>query len=405
VAENSLTRQGFGGRRQPRSVLSIVQVGANIGILAGQVALRAGTLVLLAAVLGPAGQGTLTLAVTIATLGSAAASVGLDTAVTREAALGIALDEIRFAVRRHAAVISIVAITVGVVGVVVGFDDAVVAGFFCLGGNLVVRLHSALALGEGRVMRFALLSLLPYAANLSVLVILCAVGSLDVKAALVVTVVTTGLTPLALLFARKVARRGPANLYRIAFSSYPGALAQITNYRFDQLIIGIVLSRASLGLYSFAVAASELTTIPAQGLANVILPKSRQGKIHFRRTVTAAWAAMAIPFFSPPAFLFLVDELLPTYHSSSTAFLVLVPAAAAMAGTKVTSAWTTGVGSPWLSSRVALITSPILIGLDLFLIPLAGIVGAATASAVAYSLALGLMWRAATSLRSGPVTG
>jgi O-antigen/teichoic acid export membrane protein len=378
---------------------AIVQAGANVGILGAQVTLRAGTLILLAAVLGPAGQGTLTLAVTVGSLGSAVASVGLEIAVTREAALGVALDQIRFAMRRHASAVGAATIVLGVVGVVAGMDEALTAGFLMLGGNLVLRLHSALALGEARVARFARLSLLPYIANFSALITLWGFHRLDVHAALLCTVLTTGLAPLVLLVRRSAASQGPPGLYRIGFSSYPGALAQITNYRFDQLIIGLFLSRASLGLYSFAVAASELTTIPAQGLANVILPKSRQGKVNSRGAATAASVAMAVPFLSPPAFLFLLDELLPSYRSSFAAFSILVPAAAAMAGTKVISAWTTGAGNPWLSSRVVLFTSPILIVLDLILIPFAGIVGAATASAVAYSLALALMWRAAAPLR------
>jgi len=189
--------------------------------------------------------------------------------------------------------------------------------------------------------------------------------------------------------------------YRTGFAAFPGAVAYTANARLDQLVIAVLLPRADLGLYSVAVAASELTTLPGQAAGNVVLAQASAGRIAERRAVTRAAAETAVLVAcAVPAFILLVEALLPRYHDSLALFLVLLPGAAALSTGRVIAAYVAGRGRVWVTSRIAIVAAVGTLVLDLALIPTVGVMGAAVASSVAYAAAAVLLYRAARELDS-----
>jgi O-antigen/teichoic acid export membrane protein len=194
-----------------------------------------------------------------------------------------------------------------------------------------------------------------------------------------------------------------AEPYRTGLVAFPGALAYTANSRLDQLVIAVLLPRSDLGLYSVAVAASELTTLPGQATGNVVLAQASAGRLEERRRVTRAAVETAVLVAcAVPAFILLVKAVLPRYDDSLALFLVLLPGAAALSTGRVIAAYLAGRGRVWATSRIALVTAAATLVLDLALIPSVGVMGAAVASSVAYAAAAVLLYGAARDLDPEP---
>lgn len=372
-------------------------------VVAGVVGLRAVALLVIAGELGPRRQGEVALAQAIALVGGAVANCGLEVSLVRSSAVPELRPGAAGAFWTHALLLTL-ATSVAVAALALAGDGtgAVAAGLVALAGTVVTRLAAGCALGEERARSYALLMLTPAVAFLAAVVVLAAAGSLTTRAALAVLAVAPVAAALVLLpfvarWLRPSLLKRPwrAEPYRTGFAAFPGALAHTTSARLDQLVIAVFLPRSDLGLYSVAVAASELTTLPAEATGNVVLAHASAGRLEGRRTVTRAAAETAVlAAAAVPAYILFVKAVLPRYEDSLPLFLVLLPGAAALATGRVLAAYLAGLGRVWATSRIALITAAATVALDLALIPSAGVVGAAVASSLAYAMAAVLLLRA-----------
>jgi O-antigen/teichoic acid export membrane protein len=374
------------------------------------VALRALALLVVAAELGPSRQGEVALAQAIALVGGAVANCGLEVGLVRAAAVPDKRPAAAAVFWTHSALVAAAtAVLVGVLAVAGAGTGAVAAGLVGLAGTVVTRLAAGCALGEGRERPYALLMLAPAVGFAAAVVVLAALDALTTQRALaafafspvasaaVLIPFVAGWLPPSL-----VRRPWRAEPYRTGFAAFPGALAYTANARLDQLVIAVMLPRADLGLYSVAVAASELTTLPGQAAGNVVLAQASAGRLEERRAVTRAAAETAVLVAcAVPAFIALVEIALPRYDDSLALFLVLLPGAAALSTGRVIAAYLAGRGRVWATSRIAIAAAVATLVLDLALIPTVGVMGAAVASSVAYAAAAALLYRAARELDAG----
>jgi O-antigen/teichoic acid export membrane protein len=380
-------------------------------VIGGGVALRAVGLLVVAAELGPRRQGVVALAQAIALVGGAVANCGLEIGLVRSAAVPAQRPAAAAAFWTHSALLAAAtAPLVAVLAIAGAGTGAVAAGLVGLAGTVVTRLAAGCALGEGRERSYALLMLGPPVGFAAAVVALAALDALTTQRALA----AFALSPLAAaaLLLPFVAAWLPPSLarrpwrtepYRTGFAAFPGALAYTANARLDQLVIAVLLPRADLGLYSVAVAASELTTLPGQAAGNVVLAQASAGRLEERRTVTRAAAETAILVAcSVPAFVLLVETVLSRYEDSLALFLVLLPGAVALSTGRVIAAYVAGRGRVWATSRIAMVAAIGTLVLDLALIPTVGVMGAAIASSLAYAAAAVLLYRAARDLDPAP---
>lgn len=368
----------------------------NMSVLAVQLVLRLTTVLILAYQLGPSGQGTVSLAAVISTIGSSIAGVGLPTAALREGATPAERPELYRIVWTHVSLVSLAGLAIAGLIVLAGSTDlALLLGVVAVAGVLVERLVASCALAEERETSFIMIAIAPALVNLIGVVALLTINRLDVTTALWAffaanVAVPILLTLVVMRWLRPAYRadfwRSP--MYALGFKLFPGDVAQITNYRFDQLLIAAWLPRDALGLYSIAVSASEVGAVPGQAAANVLLPRARRDhRIGERVVFRLASAGGAAVLITVAPFVLGVEFVLTEYHDSLTAFLVLLPAGAAMAANKILAAFIVARRDPWISSRIALWSSALIVALDLALIPAFGIVGAAAASSIVYGFA------------------
>ena len=371
----------------------------NLVALALQLALRVVGLGLLAFVLGPAGQGEVALAYLVATVGAGAAAVGLETALMRSAALHATRLGARAAVWTQSAVVLVAsACLLAALAAVLSPPLAVMAGLAALPSLLFLRLAASCALGEGRDWSFVALTTLPWAAVGAALSALAAAGSLTTDAALAAFASATVLTAAASA-AVLAARQRPAfdrapwrnEAYRTGARVYPGTFAQLANYRFDQLVIAALLSRADLGMYVLAVAASEAGSLPAQATANAVLPRAATERRSF---VRPAVLGAAVGLLVVPVFVAAVLLLLPAYEGALLPFFVLLPGMVAISLAKVLAAAVVGRGEPGRVSQLTLLALAATVVATVTLVPLFGLAGAAAASSLAYAVLAAALVRA-----------
>ena len=380
-------------------------------VIGGGVALRALALIVVAGELGPRRQGEVALAQAIALVGGAVANFGLEVGLVRAAAMPAQRRAAAAVFWTHSALVAAAtAVVVAVLAIAGAGTGAVAAGLVGLAGTVVTRLAAGCALGEGRERSYALLMLLPAAGFAAAAVVLASLDALTTHRALAAFALSPLVAAGALLpfvarwlppsLARRPWREEP---YRTGLAAFPGALAYTANSRLDQLVIAVLLPRADLGLYSVAVAASELTTLPGQAAGNVVLAQASAGRLEERGRVTRAAAETAVLVaLAVPAFVALVESVLPRYDDSLPLFLVLLPGAAALSTGRVIAAYLAGRGRVWATSRIALVTAGATLVLDVALIPTVGVMGAAIASSLAYAAAAALLFAAARELEPAP---
>lgn len=194
--------------------------------------------------------------------------------------------------------------------------------------------------------------------------------------------------------------------------AWVGSVARFLGARFDQILMGLLASTASLGVYAVAVnAADVLFYLPAASAESVLSTVSRDAAAvraarvtrAFRATVltTAAVglvAAVLGPFLVPFVF---GDR----YGIAVLPFLLLLPGGLGFTATSILSSALLLSSSPRLASVGPALVLLCGIGLDLVLIPSLDAAGAAIAASVAllvggigsvaaYRYRTGVCWRA-----------
>jgi O-antigen/teichoic acid export membrane protein len=178
---------------------------------------------------------------------------------------------------------------------------------------------------------------------------------------------------------------------RFGVRAWVGSLADNLNFRVDQIIVALIASEATLGIYAVAVNAFEVLLYLPGGAATALLPlvagsaQPMRGErtLHAFRSVTfvtsagLAVAALLGPFLLPLVFG-------SAYADSVTPFILLLPGALGAVLLAIFTNALVASSAPGLSSLGPLVSLFVGVALDFALIPPFGASGAAAAASAAF---------------------
>ena len=258
-----------------------------------------------------------------------------------------------------------------------------------LTGRQAVKVYGAIALGQvvaALVLFVVLLGIL----DLGVTGAIAAYLAYSSVAAIVATVASFGV-------ARGTGDNGVAgvrDLLSYGLRLYPASLSGFFSYRADVYLLALLLGDpAQLGLYSVAVGLAELAFFLPDSVVTVFFPHVAGGSrseadrdVAVVTRVTVAATALSVVPLAVASFV-AVNLILPAYKESLPALYVLLPGIVILSASKTLSAYLNGIERGTTVSATAMIALGVNVVANLILIPRFGIVGAAAASLVSYSLA------------------
>jgi O-antigen/teichoic acid export membrane protein len=177
-----------------------------------------------------------------------------------------------------------------------------------------------------------------------------------------------------------------------------GDLSQTANLRLDQTMMAAFLQPAQLGLYTVAVSCAGLAQVLSSAVRTVLTPciartsaseRATMLKILFRRYWTVSIVVTGAIAMVLPATIPLVYG--SEFQKSVLPAQVLVLGTLFLGGKEVLAGAVQALGDPWLGSRAEIASAVATLVLLLILLPTLGIIGAATASLVAYAIQFGLL--------------
>lgn len=174
---------------------------------------------------------------------------------------------------------------------------------------------------------------------------------------------------------------------------YAALVAQALNYRLDTLLINAMLGNAMVGLYFAGVTVAELLLFVPSAVIQVFYPKAAAVDEERRERVTllTLGASLYLVFGGSIALGLALPWLIPflyghAFAGSIPAALWLIPGMLALTVVKILNHAVAGFGRPEYATYTTFAGLAATVALDVLLIPRYGIVGAAWASTLAYSL-------------------
>jgi len=198
---------------------------------------------------------------------------------------------------------------------------------------------------------------------------------------------------------------------RFGVQSQLSNLIQLLNYRLDAYLVLFFVNTSGVGLYAVGVSLSEGMWFIANSVAVVLLTNltagdeayaSRMTPLVCRNTLlVTALASIPAAAVSPVVvpLIFGAD-----FDKSVLPFILLLPGAVALSGSKILSAYVFSRGKPMINAWIALATLVVTVGADLILIPIFDVPGAAAGASIAYVVSLTLTAIAYRRLSGGPVS-
>ena len=193
---------------------------------------------------------------------------------------------------------------------------------------------------------------------------------------------------------------------------FPGLITAMATLRLDQLLLAAMAPSAVIGLYVVAVRLSEITTVLASSVSDVLLPEvaSLESKEESLQLLTKSlrqtfyvYVVVLIPLWmvAPTILRFAYGE--EFLAATGTLRLLLIASLLWSLGSIVNSGLN-GLGFPILSTISRLSSAVVTVIALLYWLPTRGIVGAALASVLGYSVMLivalyGLMYKQQVSWR------
>lgn len=169
-------------------------------------------------------------------------------------------------------------------------------------------------------------------------------------------------------------------------------LVSLLNYRADLYIIALLANAASLGMYTVAVSAAESLLVPTQVAALVTSPHIGSLEVRpaaqltarcVRNNMLVALVVCGVLFALAPVIVRLLygDAFAPVVPALR---VLLIGVFAMSLGSPMSSFFTLRLGQPEVAMRLAGVSATICIAMSFALVPASGMLGAATASTVAY---------------------
>jgi len=175
--------------------------------------------------------------------------------------------------------------------------------------------------------------------------------------------------------------------------SYLASGLEMLNYRADVFLIYAFLGPRPLGFYTIAVAVSEIIWFVSHSVAFPLFPRiSSLGKEASKSLVVKTsrivfWLSFLFTILLAGVVYWLIPILFgKSFIPSVKIVYFLLPGILLFSPVMTISTYFRGIGRPQVNTFVNLITLFINITLNLFLIPRRGVIGAAIATAISYSL-------------------
>ncbi len=191
---------------------------------------------------------------------------------------------------------------------------------------------------------------------------------------------------------------------RYGMQLHPGNIAQFLNYRLDVLLIGFFLAPLQVGLYVTATNLTEIIWEIPHSIRTVLLHRvSAQTDEHAHDELTAQVTRVTfalvgvicvlVSLLSYPMIRILYGQ---AYLPAAPALILLMPGVWALSLGKLLAIHLAGAGRPKVGTVAAVASLAATLALDLLLIPIMGILGAAIASSLAYMVSTVIIVRAYT---------
>jgi len=194
---------------------------------------------------------------------------------------------------------------------------------------------------------------------------------------------------------------------------YFGQVVQSLNYRLDVLLVAYYVGVRAVAEYVIAVAVAQLLWLPSQAMQPVIFPRlaamtdMRERAAHTAQ-VTRLMFALAVLMSGVVALLgpwVVVTLFGRAFAPSIVPLWALLPGVALFAVTNVLGSFVAAIGRPSVNLAIATVALVPTVGMNVWLLPRIGILGAAIASSVSYATSVALtLWvfrrRTACSLRT-----
>jgi O-antigen/teichoic acid export membrane protein len=184
-----------------------------------------------------------------------------------------------------------------------------------------------------------------------------------------------------------------AHTIRFGSKQHLGTIFQFLNYRVDMLIIAALLTNTDLGLYSISVLIAEIIWYLPSSVGQILYVKIAAETEDSADSFTPliCRSIVLVVFLACLLLYALSDIIIPWLFTSSffpsvIALKLLLPGILSLSISKVLGSDLIGRGFPQYSTIAAGASFIATVILDLLLIPLMGINGAALASSIAYSI-------------------
>jgi O-antigen/teichoic acid export membrane protein len=183
--------------------------------------------------------------------------------------------------------------------------------------------------------------------------------------------------------------------------SYPANIFTLFTYRLDTFFVNFYSGASSVGLYSTGVSSAELLWYVPNAISSALFPKSATLDKDVGAQLTARVCRQTLFLMIPLAIFFGIIGriLIPLFFGlnfigSVIPFLLLLPGIVGMVLSKIIFANLSGSGRPQFATYSSIVTFAVTVGLDILLIPIYDIAGAAIASTIAYLLGsfLSVFW-------------
>ncbi len=371
------------------------------------------TSILLSRLLGPDGKGHFVAVVTLPGMLLAIGTFGLPSAVNYFAGRGASVPGLVRATYIFTAILS-----VGLVGIVWFSLPALETSILRLAPDSLLRVilltvplgvltafGGAILYGRQAVRVYNLIQIALAAVSLASVVLLVGVLRFGIDGAVAGTIIVSVLMAAAVTTAtwrlgRTSQGGAPASLRALASYGarlYPGSLSGYFSYRADTYIIqALMLPARSLGNYSVAVTMAELVFYVPDSITTIFLPRvagstpedsnrlvGRVGRLTTLLTVGLALSLIPVAYVG-------IHLVLPQFVDCLLAFVVLLPGVVSLSVAKVMTSYVNGRGHPGLVAIGTIAATVLNVALNLVLIPMFGIVGAALASLISYTFQAGV---------------
>jgi len=363
------------------------------------------TYLLISRILGPAGFGTFTVLVTIATVATQVGHLSLQLSQTY---LWIN-PSLRRSLAANSEVISFLAGSLGGAAAwalvyVLGHRIVPVPGLWILAaaastvpftvvvmnlGNIVIlddhikRVNAAYALGA--------------VCQVGAVIVLALLGHLTVASAVWTWVASEVVPALVLVHALPVSLRDISvplakRTVALGLRYHVGVAFLFLLLRADILILNAIVQASQVGRYALAVAIAEVTYLSADAVAQVMLPRQTDATMEASAQLTVRLVRLnaVVGALSAAAIVLATIVVVPVVFGHKYAgvllpLAVLMPGVIALATIRASNGYLVRLNQPFVFAATAIGAMVLNVGLNFALIPGLGIVGSALASSVAYS--------------------